>query len=288
MTHRLLLLALLVTGASAAPMTYTISGVGSGSWNSHQFTEASFTLTFNADTGAIVHGTSCCSGADSTPAGTTASVSVSGFDSATLTGNQAIFLNPSEQTAGIWHFNSPDYLTLATPAFANDDLTTTVAPTAGTTFSYVTPLPLSSGGALYFSSVHDVTYSQQPGTPSGQVSTISVTPKDSTPALGATQTFTAVVSDTAGVSDIGGVDFQVLDEFGPSYPCWLFFDASANTLAVYAHGTWRTPTPIGAPGSTLTGNACTVDTKAVTVNTSGNNLTLNLPNPITSKGVGVH
>src|SRR6185312_3684705 len=150
--------------------------------------------------------------------------------------NQAIFLNRSEQTAGIWHFNSPDYLTVATPAFANDDLTSTIEPTAGTTFSYVTPLPLSTGGSLYFSSVHDVTYSQQPGNSSGLVSTISVTPKDSTPAVNETQTFTAVVADTAGAGDIGGVDFQVINEFGPSYPCWLYFDAAANTLAVYAHG----------------------------------------------------
>src|SRR6185312_6208061 len=182
MTHRLLLFALLVTVASAAPITYTISGIGSGSWNSQPFTEASFTLTFSSDSSTVVHGTSCCAGADSTPAGTTATVSVSGFDPATLTGNQAIFFNRAEQTAGVWHFNSPDYLTVATPAFANDDLTTTIAPTGGTTFSYVTPLPLSTGGSLYFSSVHDVTYSQQPGNFSGRVSTISVTPKDSTPA----------------------------------------------------------------------------------------------------------
>jgi len=133
MTHRLLLFALFVTGASAAPMTYTISGIGSGSWNSQPFTEASFTLTFTSDTGTIVHGTSCCGGADSTPAGTSATVSVSGFEPAALTGNQAVFVNPSEQTAGIWHFDSPDYLTVATPAFANDDLTTTIAPTSGTT-----------------------------------------------------------------------------------------------------------------------------------------------------------
>jgi hypothetical protein len=235
-----------------------------------------------------VHGTSCCSGADSTPAGTTATVSISGFDPATLTGNQAIFLNRSEQTAGIWHFDSPDYLTIATPALANDDLTTTIVPTAGTTYSYVTPLPLSTGGSLYFSSVHDIKYSQQPGSASGQVSTISVTPKDSAPAVSATQTFTAVVADSAGASDIGGVDFQVIDEFGPSYPCWLYFNATSNTMAVYAHGTWAASAPIGPAGSTLSGDDCTVDTKAVTVSSSGNNLSLNLPIAFTSGGDGVH
>jgi hypothetical protein len=288
MTERLFLFALFVSGAFAAPMTYTITGIGSGSWNSQPFTEANFTVTFHSDTGAIVHGTSCCGGADSTPAGTTATVSVSGFDPAALTGNQAIFLNPSEQTAGIWHFNSPDYLTVATSAFANDTLTTTIAPTGGTTFSYVTPLPLSSGGSLYFSSVHDVTYSQQPGNSSGQVSTISVTPKDSTPAVNETQTFAAGVADTAGASDIGGIDFQVIDEFGPSYPCWLYFNAISNTLAAYAHGTWAASAPIGSSGSSLTGDNCNVDTKAVTVSSSGNNLSLNLPIAFTSNGDGVH
>lgn len=269
-------------------MTYTISGVGSGSWNSQPFTEASFTLTFNSDTGAIVHGTPCCSGADSTPAGTAATVTVSGFDPATLTGNQAIFLNRSEATAGVWHFDSPDYLTIATPAFANDDLTTAIPPTGGTTFSFVTPLPLSTGGSLYFNSVHDVKYSQQPGSPSGQVSTISVTPKDSTPGVNVTQIFTAVVADTAGASDVGGVDFQVINQLGSSYPCWLYFNASANTLTVYAHGAWAVSAPIGSAGSTLTGDDCTVDTKAATVSPSGNNLSLNLPIAFTSYGDGVH
>jgi len=277
MTHRLLLFALFVTGASAAPMTYTISGIGSGSWNSQPFTEASFTLTFTSDTGTIVHGTSCCGGADSTPAGTSATVSVSGFEPAALTGNQAVFVNPSEQTAGIWHFDSPDYLTVATPAFANDDLTTTIAPTSGTTFSYVTPVPLSSGGSLYFSSVHDVTYSQRPGNSGGQVSTISVTPKDSTPAVNTTQTFTIVVGDTAGASDIGGVDFKVENIVVNYDPCWLYFNAGANTLTVFQNRSWSSPIPIGSSGSLLSGNLCTVDTKAVTVSTSGNNLTLSLP-----------
>jgi hypothetical protein len=263
-------------------MTYTISGIGSGSWNSQPFTEASFTFTFNSDTGTIVHGTSCCGGADSTPAGTAATVSVSGFEPAALAGNQAVFLNPGEQTAGIWHFDSPDYITIAAPAFANDDLTTTISPTAGTTFSYVTPLPLSTGGSLYFSSVHDVRYSQQPGSSGGQISTISLTPQNSTPAVNTAQTYTAVVADTAGASDIGGVDFQVLNVFTNTAPCWLYFNAGTNTLTVYAHGSWGSPSPIGTSGSLLTGDACTVDTRAVTVNASGNNLSLSLPVTFTS------
>lgn len=288
MTRLLLLFALFVTGACAAPVTYTVSGIGSGSWDSQPFTDATFSITLTSDTGTIIHSTSCCEGADSTPAGTSAMVSVSGFAPAALAGDQAVFLNRSEQLAGIWHFDSPDYLTVAAPAFANDDLTTTIAPTSGTTFSYVTPLPLSTGGTLYFSSVHDVKYSQQPGSSGGQVSAISVTPKDSTPAVNNTQTFTAVVADTAGADDIGGVDFQVLNEFGSSYPCWLYFNANTKALTAYSHANWGDPIPIGATGSLLAGDACTVDTKSVAVSGSGNNLSLSLPITFTSPGDGVH
>jgi hypothetical protein len=278
MTRQILLSVLFVTGACAAPMTYTLTGTGSGSWNSQPFSEATFTITFNSDTGAIVHGTSCCSGADSTPAGTAAAVRVSGFDPATLAGNQAIFLNRAEGTAGIWHFDSPDYLTVATPAFTSADLTSTIEPTGGTTFSYVTPLPLSTGGSLYFTSVHDVKYSQHPGSPGGLVSTVSVTPNNSTPSYNQTQTYQVVVGDTAGASDIGGLDFQVVENY-TLLPCWIYFNASANTLA-YWNGVdheWEGPFAIGSTGSVIDTHGFTLDTKAVTVSKSGNNLTLNLP-----------
>jgi hypothetical protein len=285
MRYRLALLALLVTGASAAPMTYTITGTGSGYWNSQPFTEARFTFTFTSDTSAIVHGTSCCAGADSTPSGTTASVNVSGFAAAALAGNQAIFMNQSELTAGIWHFDSPDYLTITSQQFRNRDLTTTIpsnGPVAnGQNYVHATPLALSTGGSLYFTSVHDVLYSQEPGNAGGQVSTDSVTPNNSTPAVNTTQTFTAVVSDAAGASDIGGLDLLIGEYPGFAYACWVYFNAGANTLAIYHQGNWGPPTPIGSSGATLTGDACTVDTKSTTVSASGNTLSLNLPTTIT-------
>jgi hypothetical protein len=283
MLYRFLLFTLLVAGASAAPMTYTITGIGSGSWNTVPFSEAAFTLTFHSDTDAIVHGTSCCSGVDSTPAGTTGTANVSGFSPTAFAGDQAVFFNRSLLTAGIWHFNSPEYLTVTASAFAHDDLTSTIAPTGGTTYSYVTPLPLSTGAMLYFTSVHDVHYSQQPGNSGGEVSPVSVTPNDSTPAVGVPQTFTAVVADTAGASDVGGVDFQVLQVVGASYtPCWLYFNARTGTLTAVHQGGWAAPIPIGASGSVLTGDNCTVDTKGVTVSASGNNLSLSLPIAFTS------
>jgi hypothetical protein len=169
--------------------------------------------------------------------------------------------------------------------FANDDLTTTIpysAPVEGTTWAYSTPLPLSTGGTLYFTSVQGVDYSQRPGNSGSQISAISVSPGSSTMAVNTTQTFTAVVSDAAGAGDIAGLDLQFRDNT-PSVPttCWIFFNATNNTMAINYQNNWGAPTPIGSSGSTLTGDDCTVDTTAVTVSASGNNLTLNVPVTVT-------
>jgi hypothetical protein len=276
MLHRFFPLILFAATLSAAPMTYTVTGIGSGSWNSQPFTDAIFTFTFTSDTEAIVHGTGCCGGADSTPAGTAATVTVGGFAPATLTGNQAIFLNRSEETVGIWHFNSPDYLTVAAPKFANDDLTTASAPATGTSFSYVTPLPLSTGGTLYFSAVRDVYYSQQAAN-SGEVTLTSVTPNSGLLYSDTPHTFTAVVSDNSGAGDIGGLDLQFRDKPNQPNACWLYYNATDNTLTINRQNVWGQATPIGASGATLAGDACTVDTTTATVSASGNDLTLNVP-----------
>jgi len=276
MLRRVLLLAVLVTGASAAPMTYTIMGIGSGSWNSLPFTEASFTFTFTSDPATIVHGTPCCGGLDSTPAGTTATVRVGGFGPAALRGDQAIFLNRAQQTAGIWNFDSQGSLTVTAGQFAGADLTTAIAAATGTALSYVSPISTSTGGQLYFNSVHDVYYSQQPGIVGGPVSAISVTPNNSTVPQDTTQIFTVVLSDPAGASDVGGLDLLIGDAARP-YACWIYFDAGANTLAASRRINWSPPAPIGPSGSTLMGDACTVDTTAVKVSNAGNNLSLDLP-----------
>ena len=247
MLRRVLLLAVLTSGAFAAPMTYTITGIGSGSWNSQPFTDVSFTFIFTSDTATIVHGTPCCSAVDTTPAATAATVLVNSFVPASLSGDQAIFLNRPGQTVGIWHYNSPDYLTIAAPQFAAADLTTPIASAGGTTFSYVTPIPLSTGGTVYFTSVHDVIYSQQPG--SGQVSTISVTPNGATVQQDTMQTFTVVVADSAGASDIGGLDLLLGDTAYP-YACWLYFNAVTNSLQASHRFNWGSPSPVGPSGST--------------------------------------
>jgi hypothetical protein len=260
--------------AAAAPMNYTLTGTGSGYWNSQPFTNAAFTFTFSSDTGTIVHGTSCCGAIYSTPSGTTATVSVAGFSSAELIGDQAIFLDNANNTAGIWHFNAAQYLTVTNAVFANADLTTPREPRSGVAWAYATPFPLSSGGSLYFTSVQNVNYSQGP--PFGVPYTTSVTPSSGSQALNTTQTYTFVVGDSIGLSDLSGVDIQF------RWACWLFFDPASNRIAITRQGTWGPLTPIGSGGSTLTGDACTVDTAAITATPSGNNLTLAIPIQITA------
>ncbi len=264
---------------SAAPMTYTLTGTGTGFWNSQAFSNATFTFTFTSDTSTIVHGTSCCGNTDSTPSGTTATVTVTGFSPTVLAGDQAIFMDHAGETSGIWHFNAAQYATVTNAVFSGDDLTTTIAPNtvSGTAWSYATPFTLGTGGTLYFTSVQNVFYSQQPGSSGNQISTVSVTPSSGTQQEFTTQTYTFVVSDTSGASDIGGVDVQFRDKPNQPNACWLYYNAGSNTLAVNHQNSWGSPTPVGAGGSALAGDACSVDTTAVTVSTSGNNLTLAIP-----------
>src|SRR6185437_4552032 len=152
-------LLLVATGLlSAAPMAYTLTGTGTGYWNSQPFSNATFTITFTSDTSMIVHGTSCCGNTDSTPSGTSATVTVTGFAQTVLAGDQAIFMDHAGETAGIWHFNAAQYATVTNAVFAGDDLTTTIPPNtvSGTAWSYATPLALGTGGTLYFTSVQNV------------------------------------------------------------------------------------------------------------------------------------
>lgn len=268
----------------AATNTYIVGGTGSGYWGSQPFTDASFEFTFTADTTTFLHGTPCCASVYTTPSGTPASVTVNGFPAATLTGDEAIFVNNATSTGGIWHYNDPEYLTVTNSRFATNDLSVPMEGyvITGTDYSYATPMPLSTGDSLYFTSVHDVHFYAHPGMPSGQPSAVSVTPNSSTMSVNATQTFQFVVSDTAGASDLSGLDILFQDSPNSPAACWLYYQVSSGTLAAYHSGNWSSPVPIGASGSTISGDACAVDTTAVTVSTSGSNLTFTAPIRITS------
>jgi len=283
MLRPLVLLISAVGLMTAAPMTYTLTGSGSGYWNGQPFTNAPFTFTFTSDTSTVVHGPSCCGSADSTPSETAANVSVAGFSPAQLKGDQAIFIDHANVTAGIWHFNAAQYATVTNTVFSSDDLTTAIPPTGvtGTAWSYATPFALSSGGTLYFSSVQNVYYSQQPGSPGSQISAVSLAPNSGTQHQYTIQNYTVVIGDTSGAADIGGVDLQFRDKPAQPNACWLYYNTGSNTLTINNQNNWSTPVPVGSGGSVLTGDGCAVDTRNVTVSSSGNNLTLAFPIQLT-------
>ncbi|HEU5022585.1 MAG TPA: hypothetical protein VFT60_11865, partial [Bryobacteraceae bacterium] len=218
-----------------------------------------------------------------TPAGTPAQVSVSGFPAATLTGDQAIFTNNAGSTAGIWHYNDPEYLTIVNPQFATNDLSVPMGGylATGPSYAYATPMPLSTGGSLYFTSVHDVYLYAQAGAASGQPSAVSVTPNSGAIFANSTKTFSFNVSDTAGASDIGGLN--ILFQDSPNLPaaCWLYYQVSTATIGVWRNGAWSAPART-QNSTTLAGDACAVDPAAAQVTLSGNNLTLTLPITLTS------
>src|SRR5690349_17431057 len=115
---RLLFIGLLLTPlAIGDPIIFTFSGVGSGSLGSGLFTNAAFTFTFTSDT-SLVTITPCCANDTSTPKGTPATFAIGGVGSGSLTGDQAVFLNPTTDDVGIWVFSPPDFLTLGNFAFA--------------------------------------------------------------------------------------------------------------------------------------------------------------------------
>src|SRR6185312_3615124 len=114
----LLLAALVASPVLAAPMTIVFTGNATGTVGSTAFNNQPFTITFDTDNSSVTHGTSCCANDYTTPSGTTATADFGSAGTFTLADDQAVFVNQSEQTLGIWHYNSPDYLTVGHPQFA--------------------------------------------------------------------------------------------------------------------------------------------------------------------------
>jgi hypothetical protein len=150
---------LLATLATADPLTITFSGTGSGMVGAQSFSSAAFTFTFDSDT-TLIGVPGCCGDAFSTPAGTPATFSIDGIGSGTFMGDQAVFANPSpvELAAGIWHYDTPDWLVLSSTAFTDYDLSTDIGPApAALAFAFCSSFPTSLG-SISLSSVSDVTY----------------------------------------------------------------------------------------------------------------------------------
>jgi uncharacterized protein (TIGR03437 family) len=132
----LLLAALVASPVLAAPMTIVFTGNATGTVGSTAFNNQPFTITLTTDNSSVTHGTACCASDYTTPSGTPATADFGSAGKFDLADDQAVFVNQSEQTLGIWHYDSPDYLTVGNQQFATYTESASIGPLDGTAFSY--------------------------------------------------------------------------------------------------------------------------------------------------------
>jgi hypothetical protein len=122
-----LVLGVTARAANATPITYTESGVATGSLDGVAFRDALVTITLTGDTTGATGGPGFFTNAGP------ATVNVAGFSPATLLGSIIVFDNTSTPGAGIEDLTAGgDILdTLLDPAFATYGLTTSLGPITG-------------------------------------------------------------------------------------------------------------------------------------------------------------
>ena len=154
--------ALFTALATAAPLTLTLTGIGTGSLGGKSFSNAAFSFTVTGDT-ANLQFPSCCPGDVDTASGTPTSFSIAGFSDGTLKDTQAIWTD-TQGTVGIAHFNDGDMIDLNSPMLRGYRLTTSIGPITAVP-SFVGSCPgvdcasfATSLGPLLFGSVSTVTF----------------------------------------------------------------------------------------------------------------------------------
>jgi hypothetical protein len=156
--------------AGAATITYTFSGDATGTAGYTSFSNEPFTISLTTDTSDIGSVT-CCSSDLSTPASIASTVTIQGVGTGCFIDTDSVFVNPSEETIGIWHYNEPDWLDIVTSAALTYNLQTSIGPiTPSAVFGNVQMkggYMQSSLGSLAFSSVSDVTFSAAVANPQG-------------------------------------------------------------------------------------------------------------------------
>lgn len=161
----LIALSLLLGGtAQAAPITYLLSGTGSGTVDGDPFTDLSFTFSFFGDTTNVVGPSPSFT---NTVATSLATLQIMGFPLATLSAGVLVFDFQPNSAVGIERCPfCPDIFDLSAPAFATYDLTTALGPIAGTL-----PALFSDSQGLFSSSLGDIEFTSyaQAGTFEAQV-----------------------------------------------------------------------------------------------------------------------
>jgi hypothetical protein len=139
------LLAVPARSAVADMVTYTLTADASGSLGGADFADSLVTLTFVGDTSSV---TNPSSGIFRNPVGT-ATVTIGGT-TATLTAPVDVFVNQTDDTAGIETFAR--ILTIQNSALAGYDLTTSIGPLTGTAGGDLNNNFGTSGGSLNITS----------------------------------------------------------------------------------------------------------------------------------------
>ena len=148
-----------VQPAHSAPITYTLSGVGSGSLGGVSFSNSAFTITAFADTSDVSHFLAPVFRV--TNSATT--ISVKGMPVGTLLTN-AITLdfqnpNPSEASAGIFlYYQGPRLLSVFNSAFQTYDLSTSFAQHSGSPGIQANFVFPTTAGDFFFSSVSGASF----------------------------------------------------------------------------------------------------------------------------------
>src|SRR5262249_33292691 len=86
-------------------------------------------------------------------------------------------------------------------------------------------------------------------------------PSSATPSSGSglAQTFSVVVSDPDGASDVAGVNILFNASLSGSNGCWMFYDAPSNTLAMASDDTSNWTQIVLGSSSTLQNSQCSVN-----------------------------
>ncbi len=112
--------------AHAAPITFSFSGLSSGSLNGIPFSDAAFTIVSEGDTSAryFFGGDPLIPMIDSS----VATIDLSGLGTMTFTEATRVFNNRSVVILGFNSFLNADLLDVSNPAFATYDLTSSIGP----------------------------------------------------------------------------------------------------------------------------------------------------------------
>jgi hypothetical protein len=114
---------------------------------------------------------------------------------------------------------------------------------------------------------------------------VSLSPSSGT---GQTQTFTAVYSDSNGLSDLGTANFLINTAISGVSSCDIYYVRSSNALYLFNDAGNATLGPL-KPGasSSLSNSQCTLAGSGTSVTTSGHMLTINFAISFQSTFVGL-